>query len=64
MADQWLYVAWLALTHKAEMLGQAVFGIAWCSQHYWVGHGQHPNKNDNDDDGDDDDGDDDDDDNP
>ena len=38
-----LYVAWLRLTHKTEMLGEAVLGIAWCCQPHWMGNGQHPN---------------------
>ena len=25
-------VAWLAFTHKAEMLGESVFDVAWCCQ--------------------------------
>ena len=36
-------VAWLGLTHKTEILGEPVFGIAWCCQSHWMGHGQQPN---------------------
>ena len=36
-------VAWPGLTHKAEMLGEPVFGVAWCCQCHWMGQGRHPN---------------------
>ena len=36
-------LAWLALTHKTEMFGEPVCGIAWYCQPDWMGHGQHPN---------------------
>ena len=33
----------MGLTHKTEMLGEPVFGVAWCYQPHCMGHGQHPN---------------------
>ena len=36
-------VACLALTHKTEMHGEPVFGIAWCCQPHRMGHWQHIN---------------------
>ena len=36
-------VAWLGLIHKTEMHGEPVFGVAWCCQPHWMGHGPHPN---------------------
>ena len=41
--DKSVNVAWLALTHKAETLGEPVFVMTWCCQPLWMRQGKHPN---------------------